>query len=109
MYIFIIQAALAWVSPRIWDEENESFYVDLLPPQHSVRINLMVLYHKVFFGNFFGGADGFQLASYLHELQQVLRNFFSNFGLIFQYVSPLEPWIWDPKEKIFCRYRNYAF
>jgi hypothetical protein len=25
--------------------------------------------------------------------QQVLRKFFSNFGLIFQYVSPLDPWI----------------
>ncbi len=25
--------------------------------------------------------------------QQVLRNFFSSFCLIFQYVSPLDPWI----------------
>jgi hypothetical protein len=25
--------------------------------------------------------------------QQVLRNFFSNFGLNFQHVSPLDPWI----------------
>ncbi len=25
--------------------------------------------------------------------QQVLRIFFPNFGLIFQYVSPLDPWI----------------
>jgi len=30
--------------------------------------------------------------------QQVLRNFFQNFGLIFRYVSPLDLWIWDPKE-----------
>ncbi len=29
---------------------------------------------------------------------EVLRNFFQNSGLIFQYVSPLDPWIWDPKE-----------
>ena len=39
--------------------------------------------------------------------QQVLRIFFSNFGLIFQYVSPLGPWIWDPKENFFCRYHKY--
>jgi hypothetical protein len=41
--------------------------------------------------------------------QQVLRQFFPNFGLIFQYVSPLDPWICDPKEKFFCLYRKYDF
>ena len=41
--------------------------------------------------------------------QQVLRKFFSNFVLIFQYVSPLDPWIWDPKEKFFVSTGSMIF
>jgi hypothetical protein len=50
----------------------------------------------VFFGYRCGGGRGrigtCPLPSILLT-QQVLRIFFSNFGLIFQYVSPLDPWI----------------
>ncbi len=44
-----------------------------------------------------------------HNPASTEKIFFEVFGLIFQYVSPLEPWIWDPKEIFFCLYGKYDF
>jgi hypothetical protein len=68
------------------------------------EINQFVFYQKkiivlVFFSLLSSEAKilsprlGDKVDSVIGLTQQVLRNFFSNFGLIFQYVSPLDPCI----------------